>query len=162
MKKGLFARSLAALLMTGALVGAGTGSARADAGQRPETVTVHETLPDETFVEVVCNGEMAAITVSDSKFVFHMTAFEDGRYHVTGTFLNTFTWTQSGVTYTGHVTGWFGENLNSKTFNATFTLSGQGKGSDGSKVAVKGLAHITVTPSGETTAEFEKFSITCR
>ena len=162
MKKKLLTRSLAALLMTGALLSAGAGTAQANAGQRPETVTLHNTFEDETFVDVVCDGDLAEIALTESKSVFHITEFADGRYHVTGTFRQTFTWVQDGVTYTGHVTGWFGENLNSKSFNGTFTLAGQGKGSDGSKVAVKGLAHFTVTPGGETTAEFDEFSITCR
>ncbi|MBM3925745.1 MAG: hypothetical protein FJ320_07110 [SAR202 cluster bacterium] len=128
--------------------------------QPPTTTTTHSPF-SETFVDEVCNGEFAEITL-EGKIVFHETVFDDGRYHLTGTIVADFTWTQSGVTYTGHVTQWFGENSNKKNFNGTFTVNGQGKGSDGSKVSVKGVAHFTVNANGEVTAAFERFSIECR
>jgi hypothetical protein len=161
--KKLLTRTVGTLLCTGILAAGGAGAASAAPGQRPETFTSHEAFPGETFEDVVCEGEMAEITLSDADAVFHITEFADGRYHVTGTFRQSFTWTtQDGVTYTGHVTGWFGENQNSKANNGTFTLAGQGKGSDGSKVSVKGLAHVTVNAGGDTVTEFDRFEITCR
>lgn len=161
--KKMVTRSLGALLLTGSLVGAGAGVASANQGQRPETFTSHEFFEDETIPDVlVCDGETADITLSDSAGVFHVTSFADGRFHVTGTFRHNFSWVQNGVTYTGHVTGWFGENANSKNFTETFTLAGQGKGSDGSKVSVKALAHMTVNANGDVVAQFRDFSISCR
>ena len=153
---------LGATLLAGAVLVSSAGVATANVGQRPETITVHDTAPDETVVDVVCGGQLASITLSNTRFVFHSTAFADGRIHVTGTFIQDFTWTQNGETFTGHLTGWFGDNVNSKSFNATFTLSGQAKGSQGSKAAVRGLAHVTVNANGETTTEFDSFAVTCR
>lgn len=149
---------VAAIVLVGA---GGTGLAGADNGQRPQNFTEHGTFPDETFNDKVCDGDSAAITVSDGRFVFHITEFEDGRFHVTGTFRGDFSFTHDGVDYAGHYTGWFGENVNSRNFNGTFTLNGEGKGDDGSKVQVKGLAHFNVSASGVENS-FEDFTVTCR
>lgn len=155
-------RSLAALSLAGAITGVGTGVASADKGQRPTTTTLHQELPDDSFPEALCGGEMGLLSLSNGKEIFHITEFEDGRVHVTGTFRGNFSFVQDGITYTGHFTGWFGENVNRNNMVGTFTLSGQGKGSDGSKVSVKGLAHFTQNANGEVTTEFEQLEFTCR
>jgi len=65
------------------------------------------------------------------------------------------------VTYRGRFTIWFGENSNTKSFNGTFTFSASGKGSDGSKLRLKGVAHFTVNAGGKATSSFERFSANC-
>lgn len=159
-KNGL-SRSVAVLLLAVSVGGVSTGVAAANQGQRPVTTTEHLEFPTEVQRDEVCGRQTADITLSDNKLVIHTTEFADGRVHVTGTFRSSFSWVQDGVTYSGKVTGWFGENVNRNNVAATFTLSGQGKGSDGSKVSVKGLAHYSESANGAVTA-FERFSVTCR
>ena len=125
----------------------------------PTTETIHE---ESAFTEMdtVCSGAIVPIHIT-GKSVFHITEFEDGRYHLTGTQVGRFTTTDAGVTYTGRFTVWFGENSNTKTFNGTFTFSATGKGSDGSKIRISGVAHFTVNANGDVTSEFERFTVTC-
>ena len=94
--------------------------------QPPTTETIHEEF-DTTEFDTVCSGAVVPIHVT-GKSVFHITEFDDGRYHLTGTQVGRFTTTDAGVTYTGRFTIWFGENSNTKSFNGTFTFSATGKG----------------------------------
>ena len=128
--------------------------------QPPVTETFHEDF-DATEFDVVCSGAVVPIHTT-GRSIFHITDFGDGRYHLTGTSAGRFTATDAGVTYTGRFTTWFGENSNSKSFNGTFTFSATGKGNDGSKVRLRGLAHFTVNAQGEITSEFENFTTVCR
>jgi hypothetical protein len=73
-----------------------------------------------------------------------------------------FTTTDAGVTYTGRFTTWFGENSNSKSFNGSSTFSATGKGSDGSKLRLRGVTHFTLNARGDVTSEFERFTTVCR
>jgi hypothetical protein len=128
--------------------------------QPPVTETIHETFDDTEF-DTVCSGAVVPIHVT-GRAVFHITEFDDGRFHLTGTAVGRFTTTDAGVTYTGRFTTWFGENSNSKSFNGTFTFSATGKGSDGSRLRVKAVAHFTVNARGDVTTEFERFTTVCR
>jgi len=127
--------------------------------QPPTTETIHEEF-DTTEFDTVCSGAVVPIHVT-GKSVFHITEFDDGRYHLTGTQVGRFTTTDAGVTYTGRFTIWFGENSNTKSFNGTFTFSATGKGSDGSKLRLQGVAHFTVNANGDVTSEFERFTTDC-
>src|SRR5688572_25500777 len=82
--------------------------------QPPVTETIHETF-DDTVFDTLCSGAVVPIHVT-GRAVFHITEFDDGRFHVTGTAVGRFTATDAGVTYTGRFTDWFGENSNSKSF----------------------------------------------
>jgi hypothetical protein len=115
----------------------------------------------ESFTGPACDGEDALITIT-WRGVLHTTAFDDGRYHITGTLHGWFTWEQGGETYSGHFTQSFGENVNGRNHNNTFTLNGEGWGTDGRKVQVKDVAHVATNANGETVVEFEAFSVTCR
>ncbi len=113
----------------------------------------------ETFQdELPCVGP-ATITVTQNFFV-NVTAFEDGRYHVTGTGTGKFTAVPdnpSQPSYKGGFTFWFGENRNSKIFEATFTFRVNGKGSDGSRLRFSLVEHVVIDlQTGETKVEFEK------
>jgi hypothetical protein len=125
----------------------------------PTTETIHY---EEQRIEmdVVCSGAVVPIQI-DAKGVVHVTDFGDGRYHFTFTEVGTFLAVDAGVTYTGRFTVWGGENSNSKNFNGTFTFSARGKGSDGSRLLLQGVAHFTVSATGEVTSEFERFTVTC-
>ncbi len=127
--------------------------------QPPVTETIHERF-DTTEFDTLCTGAVVPIHIT-GKSVFHITEFADGRFHVTGTQVGRFTATDAGITYTGRFTIWFGANSNTKSLNATFTFSATGKGSDGSRLRLKGLAHVTVNASGDVTTEFERFRTVC-
>jgi hypothetical protein len=144
--------SLLVLAMSGLLPAAALA-------QPPSTETIHETF-DTTEFDTLCSGAVVPIHIR-GRSVFHITEFDDGRFHVTGTQVGRFTATDAGVTYTGRFTIWFGENSNSKSFNGTFTFSATGKGSDGSRLRLKGVAHFTVNARGDVTTEFERFRTVC-
>jgi hypothetical protein len=126
----------------------------------PTTETIHY-AEQRTEMDVLCSGAIVPIEV-DVKGVVHTTGFDDGRFHFTFTETGTFSVVDAGVTYTGRFTVWAGENSNTKTFNGTFTFSARGKGDDGSRVLLQGVAHFSVNANGEVTSEFDRFDITCR
>ena len=128
--------------------------------QPPTTETIHDRF-DTTEFDTACSGAVVPIHVT-GRSVFHITEFDDGRFHLTGTVVGRFTTTDAGVTYTGRFTNWLGENSNSKSFNGTFTFSATGKGSDGSRLRLKAVAHFTVNARGDVTTEFERFRTVCR
>jgi hypothetical protein len=125
----------------------------------PFTGTFHDTFSD-VEVDTVCGQPGTEIQI-EGKSVFHITEFNDGRYHLTGTVTGRFTFEVDGETFTGRFTQWFGENSNSKSFNGTFTFSATGRGDEGSRVHLRGVAHFTVNANGDVTVEFEKFNETC-
>ena len=127
--------------------------------QPPVTETIHERF-DTTMLDTACTGAIVPIHVR-GRSVFHITEFADGRFHLTGTQIGRFTTTDAGITYTGRFTIWFGENSNTKSFNGTFTFSATGKGSDGSRLRLKAVAHVTVNARGNVTTEFERFRTVC-
>jgi hypothetical protein len=127
--------------------------------QPPVTETIHESF-DTTEFDTLCTGAVVPIHIR-GRSVFHITEFADGRFHVTGTQVGRFTATDAGITYTGRFTIWFGENSNTKSFNGTFTFSATGKGSDGSRLRLKGVAHFTVNARGDVTTEFDRFRTVC-
>jgi hypothetical protein len=127
--------------------------------QPPATETIHESF-DMTILDTACTGAIVPVHVT-GRSIFHITEFADGRYHLTGTVVGRFTTTDAGITYTGRFTIWFGENSNTKSFNGTFTFSATGKGSDGSRLRLKAVAHVTVNARGNVTTEFERFRTVC-
>ena len=146
------------LLMLFALV-LGSLAPAAALAQPPTTETIHEQF-DTVEHDTLCSGAVVPIQIT-GKSIFHITDFGDGRYHLTGTQTGRFITTDAGVTYSGRFTIWFGENSNSKSFNGTFTFSATGKGDDGSKLRIQGVAHFAVNANGDVTSEFERFTVDC-
>jgi hypothetical protein len=127
---------------------------------QPTTETIHDRFVTTVF-DTACSGAVVPVHVT-GRSIFHITEFDDGRYHLTVTEVGRFTTTDAGVTYTGRFKNTFGENSNSKSFNGTFTFSATGKGSDGSRLRLKAVAHFTVNARGDVTTEFERFRTVCR
>jgi hypothetical protein len=156
---------LAQLLLLVTLVVSATA---AQAGSPPVTFTEVIKGETETFTDVVpCREDLGAydITVTENG-VFHVTAagIDEATeeliapYHVTGTFTGTVVAVPSddtGPTFTGRFTQWFGENANLNSHNGTFTFSVRLRGSDGSVVRFNVVAHFSVSATG-VTVEFEK------
>jgi hypothetical protein len=67
----------------------------------------------------------------------------------------------NGVTYSGHLTVWGNFNVNEKNSNSTFTQSFRIKGSDGSLITGREVAHFTYNGNGDLTVQFDKVTFTC-
>jgi hypothetical protein len=128
-----------------------------------ETTTTHfsntETFPDAN----PCTGATGT-TTETFKGVTHVTELPDGSFHETTTVTDRFTFVPndpSQPTYTGKSTFWFGANLNSRNLTSTVTFNVTAKGSDGSRITLHGVAHVTLHADGTVTVEFEKERLTC-
>ena len=130
------------------------------AGGPPDTFTdtkqnVTETIP----FEGPCGGGAGTVTITYNS-VFHVTQFDDGRSHVTGTQTGKFSFAPTDPALpnsSGSFTTWFRGNGNSRTFNATSTFSARGRTDDGEHVRFNVTTHITVVGS-DVIVEFEKVS----
>jgi hypothetical protein len=137
--------------------------APAASASRADTITVVarqiDVNPGETNT---CTGATGTI-VDDEQDVFHITALADGTVQLTGhsTVGVTFTPDDSGaVAYAGHETFAFSEIGTSRVFVTTSTNHVRVRGTDGTFVTVREVAHLTVSPSG-VTAEFDRPTFAC-
>ena len=130
------------------------------AGAQPPTTTTDEFSGSETFSGEGCRGAIVDVT-NDWTAVVHFTLFDDGRLHIAGTQAIDVSWTQSGVTYTGHATSSFDQNSNNRAFNGIIMINGQGSGSDGVKFSFGGVIHTTINANGAVTVDFDRYSIEC-
>jgi hypothetical protein len=98
-----------------------------------------------------CNGQPSTTdSFVTGNFAFHGSA--DGT-HSTGTIEGQVSFAQdNGVTYTGHLTDWFGGNVNNGAAEFTGTVNANLVGSDGTTIHLNGVMHMTMTPSGAITA----------
>ena len=126
---------------------------RAFAGANSSTVT--EKNVTESFTGVVpCAGGSADVTLTYNT-VFHITELDNGTYHLTGTLAGTVTAVADGITYTGRVTQWFGENQNTMNSEGTVTFILRLTGTDGSRITFSAVFHYTITATGVETS-FDK------
>lgn len=122
----------------------------------PVTETITEKGLTETFVDTTgCpGGDLTHEVTTTYNLIEHVTAFDDGRIHVTFTLTGTFTAVPldpAGMEASGHFTVWGGFNQNKKSANGTFTLNINGAFEDGTRISVHAVDHFNVTPTG---AEF--------
>jgi hypothetical protein len=128
-----------------------------------ETTTIHFSGTESTADVNPCTGAPGTATQT-LKGVTHITELPNGTEHETTTVTGTFTFVPndpSQPTYTGHATFWDGENVNSKTFTATFTGHVNVRGSDGSHLTDHFVAHVTINANGTATVEFETERLSC-
>jgi hypothetical protein len=129
-----------------------------------ETTTTH--FGDtETYEDVnPCTG-VPGTTTETFKGVTHVTELPDGSFHETTTMTDRFTFVPddpSQPTYTGRGTFWAGANLNSQNnFTATVTIQSVAKGSDGSRLTLHVVAHVTLHADGTVTVEFDRDRLGC-
>jgi hypothetical protein len=141
------------------LLSASTASANG-AGAVSVTQTFHNAVA--TFPTVnPCAGEPGTVTITYNGVV-HSTLITSGAAagtgHGTATTTGDFVFTPfdpAGVSYTGHVTMWDGQNFNLQNAAATFTFNVHGTGSDGSSLRFHEVAHLSVSASG-ITVSFDK------
>src|SRR5713226_2860469 len=87
------------------------------------------TCPDGTTVP----GGMLTVTFNTG--IFHITVNKAGDFWATSTQEGTFVLlADSGVTFTGHIAGWFGESVNNQNFVLHSTFNVVATGSDGSHI----------------------------
>jgi hypothetical protein len=128
-----------------------------------DTETFHDSGVDVTRDVNPCSGAPGTLTFT-FRFVIHITALDNGTFHETSTATGTFTFVPddpSQPTYTGHATFWDGENVNAKSFTATFTGNIVLRGSDGSRITDHALFHVTVNANGTVTSSIETERLTC-
>lgn len=126
-------------------MGASTPALAHDGPPFTFTDTQHQVTATVPF-EGPCGGGTGSVTITYNS-VFHVTQFEDGHYHVTGTQTGKFAFDPddpAGSDVTGSFTTWFGDNGNPETFNTTSTFSVTGRTEDGTHVRFNVTSHLTV------------------
>jgi hypothetical protein len=128
-----------------------------------DTITVVERQIDINPGETnPCTG--ATGTIGDDELdVFHITALVDGTLQLTGHATVAVTFTPDDpvqVAYAGHETFAFSEISTSRIFNTTSTNHVRVKGTDGTFITVREVAHLTVSPTG-VTATFDRPTLSC-
>ena len=130
----------------------------------PGTVTLTQTWQGLTeYVTDVnpCTSNPVAITLI-SNGIIHETFFTNSpEYWFTLTDTSTFTFTDVGVTYSGHATFWVNGNWNERNQNFTLTFDARGSGSDGSHISFSEKAHLTLNAVGVVTVSFDIVGGTC-
>ena len=153
-------RWLLACLMGLTLSAALVAPAAASAAQ---TETIHFSGTDSRASANLCSGVPGTLTIVFSG-VLHTTGLADGTSHVTGTMTGTVTFIPddpSQPSYTGHLTEWFGENLNSSNSTSTVADNIVLHGSDGSLGMQHILMHLTVNPDGTVASSIDANRLTC-
>jgi hypothetical protein len=137
--------------------GAGALAAGAD------TITVREQQVDINPGETnPCTGTIGTI-IDDEQDVFHITTLADGTLHLTGHSTVTVTFAPDDpeqVAYAGHETFALTESSQSRNFVTTTTSHVRVKGTDGTYVTVREVAHLTVSPTG-VTVSFDRPTFIC-
>jgi hypothetical protein len=147
----------AAIAVAGLLAVPAAFAARAD------TITVVQRQVDINPGEFnPCTGTTGTI-VDDEQDVFHITTLARGTTRLTGhgTTSVTFTPNDPGeIAYAGHETFAFSENGTSRTFVTTMATHLRIRGTDGTFLTIREVAHLTVTGTG-VRATFDKPVFAC-
>jgi hypothetical protein len=127
------------------------------------TETIHFSGTESRAEANLCSGAPGTLTIVFSG-VIRTTDLEDGTVHVTGTMTGTVTFVPddpSQPTFTGHLTEWFGDNVNAS--NSTITIADNIvlHGSDGSLGKQHILFHLTVNANGTVTSSIDTDELTC-
>jgi hypothetical protein len=128
-----------------------------------DTVTVVQRQVDINPGETnPCTGTTGTI-VDDEQDVFHITTLANGTVRLTGHGTTSVTFTPDDpaeIAYAGHETFAFSENSSSRTYVTTMATHLRIRGTDGTFLTIREVAHLTVTPTG-TKAEFDKPVFAC-
>ena len=135
------------------------------AGGNPGAVSVTQTwqgLTEDVFAVNPCTRNEVPVKLT-SYGVNHVTFFTNSpEYHFTLTDTSSFTFTEAGVTYTGHGGFSVTENWSERNQNFTYIFNAQGRGSDGSHVSISEKAHVTLNAIGVVTVSFDILGASCR
>jgi hypothetical protein len=109
-----------------------------------------------------CTGATGTI-VDDEQDVFHITTLANGTVRLTGHGTTSVTFTPDDpaeIAYAGHETFAFSENSTTRTYVTTMATHLRIRGTDGTFLTIREVAHLTVTPTG-IKAEFDKPVFAC-
>jgi hypothetical protein len=127
------------------------------------TITVVERSTDVNPGETnPCNGATGTI-VDDEQDVFHITTLGSGRLELTGHSTVAVSFVPddpSGTVYTGHETFSFAATGGPDTFSTTLTTHVRVRGTDGSFLTLREVAHATVTATG-VSVDFDRATLSC-
>jgi len=116
-----------------------------------DTITVVQRQIDVNPGETnPCTGATGTI-VDDEQDVFHITTLADGSLRVSGHGTTSVTFTPDDpaeIAYAGHETFAFSEISSSRTYVTTLATHVRVRGTDGTFLTVREVAHLTVTPTG--------------
>lgn len=149
--------AVAALALAAAITAAPAAPAAAD------TVTVVQRQTDLNPGETnPCTGATGTI-VDDEQDVFHVTSLADGTLQLSGhntTAVSFLPDDPNGVRYSGRETSNFSATGGGATFTTTFTTHLRVRGTDGSFVTFREVAHLTATATGVIVA-FDRPTLIC-
>jgi hypothetical protein len=109
-----------------------------------------------------CTGTTGTI-VDDEQDVVHITTLANGTVRLTGHGTTSVTFTPDDpaeIAYAGHETFAFSENSTTRTYVTTMATHLRIRGTDGTFLTIREVAHLTVTPTG-IKAEFDKPVFAC-
>ena len=128
-----------------------------------DTITVRERQVDVNPGETnPCTGATGTI-VDDEQDVFHITELADGSVHLTGHGTVSVTFTPDDprqATYAGHETFALSESSSERSFTTTMTTHLRVKGTDGTSLTIREVAHLTISPNA-VAVSFDKVSLVC-
>jgi hypothetical protein len=128
-----------------------------------DTITVVQRQVDINPGETnPCTGTTGTI-VDDEQDVFHITTLANGTVRLTGHGTTSVTFTPDDpaeIAYAGHETFAFSENSTTRTYVTTMATHLRIRGTDGTFLTIREVAHLTVTPTG-IKAEFDKPVFAC-
>ena len=132
-------------------------------GAPADTVTVLQRQVDVNLGEFNPCTETTGTVVDDEQDVFHITALANGGTRLTGhgTTAVTFTPDDPGeIAYAGHETFAFSEKSASRTYVTTMVTHLRIRGTDGTFLTIKEVAHLAESPTGVQVA-FDKPTFAC-
>jgi hypothetical protein len=128
-----------------------------------ETTTIHFSGTNSRAEANLCSGAPGTLLIVFSGVV-HTTDLEDGTLHVTGTTTGTVTFVPDDPnqpSFTGHLTEWFGQNVDSRNNTIAVADNIVLHGSDGSLGEQHILFHLTVNANGTVTSSIDTNELTC-
>jgi hypothetical protein len=147
----------AAIALAGLLAAPAAFAAPAD------TITVVQRQVDINPGEFNPCTETTGTIVDDEQDVFHITTLAGGGSRLTGHGTTSVTFTPDDlgeIAYAGHETFAFSEVDTSRTYLTTMATHLRIKGTDGTFLTIREVAHLTVSPTGIKT-EFDKPVFAC-
>jgi hypothetical protein len=160
-RTGAFAVFAAAVVSVPLL--SATGASAAGAGAVSFTQHFHnEVLFSDPSVNP-CTGAPGTVTGTATNGVAHMTTLANGTFWATFTAEGTITFVPDNpadASASGHFAAWDGENGNLRNGTETSTFNAVLSGSDGSRVGVHEVAHMSTSASGGSIT-FDKPHMTC-
>jgi hypothetical protein len=110
-----------------------------------------------------CTGAPGTVTATAKNGVFHLTTLANGTSWATSTFEGTVTFVPDNpadASASGHFATWDGDNVNLHNGTETSTFNAVLFGSDGSRVGVHDVFHMSTSASGGSIT-FDKPHMTC-